>query len=360
LGIWALLGFVVLSLVVIVRMATGVGPNLPGAELGLVDDPTTYEYCTPEPSLIETPTTPPPPDGRWREEPALPAPRDELKAVTLDGRILIANGHGLTEDDQAISQSIVQAFDPASDSYEGVTDSPLPLDHAVAAAYRGDLYLVGGFSNGEPQDRLWRYSSDTGEWDELASMQTARYAPAGAVVGDKLYVAGGSTGELETPYRSMEVYDFETGEWQAGPDMPTPRHHVSGAALDGQLYVIGGRRPGDFAIDAVERFDPQAGVWKQLPPLPQGTGGNAAVAANGELVVVAGGDDMGYDGGGTWVTPSVWAFDPQRAKWRRLPDLPVPRHGHAATVADGRIYVFGGSPCPGFGQTDSVVSLSAR
>ena len=33
------------------------------------------------------------------------------------------------------------------------------------------------------------------------------------------------------------------------------------------------------------------------------------------------------------------------------------RHGHAAAFADRRIIVFGGSPCPGFGELSSAESL---
>jgi hypothetical protein len=37
--------------------------------------------------------------------------------------------------------------------------------------------------------------------------------------------------------------------------------------------------------------------------------------------------------------------------------METPRHAHAAVAAAGRLVVFGGAPCPGFGQTRSVESL---
>jgi streptogramin lyase len=64
----------------------------------------------------------------------------------------------------------------------------------------------------------------------------------------------------------------------------------------------------------------------------------------------------GNDEAGT-VTGAVQAFDPKRGEWTRWPDLRTPRHGHGAEVADGRIWVFGGSACAYFNATERVESL---
>ena len=84
------------------------------------------------------------------------------------------------------------------------------------------------------------------------------------------------------------------------------------------------------------------------------------MATEDEVVVTGGGDDLGTDGVDPWVTGAVWSFEPATQSWRRLANLIQPRHGHAAAVAQGRIYVLGGAPCPSFGETDSVESLQIR
>ena len=180
--------------------------------------------------------------------------------------------------------------------------------------------------------------------------------------GRFLYVASGVTqGKLEgDPSATVEIFDLEQGRWLAAPDLPTPRHHSGAAVLDGKLYVAGGRRPGDFSLDAFERFDPDHNEWEALPPIPQGTGGPAVVATDEEVLVIGGGDDMGEGERGPWVTRAAWAFDPDQERWRRLPNLHVARHGHAAAVSGDRVYVFSGSPCPGYGMTSSVESLRVR
>jgi N-acetylneuraminic acid mutarotase len=224
--------------------------------------------------------------------------------------------------------------------------------------YRGDLYVVGGDSNGQPSSGLWRYTPDEGEWETLPSMATPRAGHASGVIGDRLYVIGGTTdtafAEFErAPLTSLEIYDFKAGEWSRGPDMPTGRHHFDAAVLDGQLYAVGGRTPGDYSLDTVERFDPERGEWESLTPLPLGVGGQGVETVAGRVVVVSGGDDLEE-----WVTPTTWALDPDEGEWRRLPDVTVPRHGYASATLGDKIYIFGGAPCAGYGRTGSAESLS--
>jgi N-acetylneuraminic acid mutarotase len=142
--------------------------------------------------------------------------------------------------------------------------------------------------------------------------------------------------------------------------MPTGRHHLAAAALDGMLYVIGGRAPDNFSLSVAERYDPSKGRWQRIPPLPRGAGGLEAVAAGGRVVVTGGDDEDRLQQGGGWVTPAVWSYRPGAPRWRRLPDLSQARHGHAAVGLGGRVYVFEGSPCPGYGRLRSAESLAVR
>ena len=251
----------VASAVVIVRLTTGLGPDLPGEELGLTEPPPA-EPCSVDPADDLTPVSPRPAAGKWRDEDALPLPRNEVRASTLEGRVYAVGAQELTADGRAISSGIVHSFEPATGEYESVPDVPAPVDHAVVVTHGDHLYLVGGAANGAPTNAAWRYSPGSREWQELAPMQVARYAPAGAVIGHRLYVVGGAASDTGPPFSSMEIYDFKTGEWLAGPEMPTARHHHSAAALEGELYVAGGREPADFSLDTFERFDPETGEWE--------------------------------------------------------------------------------------------------
>jgi non-specific serine/threonine protein kinase len=246
-------------------------------------------------------------------------------------------------------------FDPAAGTYESLPDVPQRLDHAAFVAYKDAIYVIGGYADTRPLADVWRYSVGTGEWNALAPMRIARGSPAAAMVGDKIYVAGGSRDEQGArtgALSSVEVYDISTGNWSAAPEMPTPRHHHGAAVLDGRLVVVGGRNDDDLSLDVVEQFDPASGRWTRLPSLPAGAGGVSVVTTGGRIVAIGGGDDEE-----AWVTPATWALDPAGDEWRRLADLNVARHGHGAAVVGQDVYVFAGAPCPGYGRTDAVELL---
>jgi N-acetylneuraminic acid mutarotase len=317
------------------------------ALLGFTDDPA----CTPDAIHVRYPNNSASAAGTWSEAESYPRSRDEVRAVALGGQIYV--GTGLTVRDGAFtSLSEFFRFDPSRGTYESLADVPQRLDHAALVAHDHAIYVIGGYVDTRPLAEVWRYSVKTEAWTALAPMRIARGSPAAAVIGDKIYVAGGSKddqGAVTGALSSVEVYDIATGAWSSAPDMPTPRHHHGAASLGGRLFVVGGRNDDDLSLDVVEQFDPANGRWTRLPSLPAGAGGVAVVAAGDRIVAVGGGDDDEL-----WLTPAAWAYDPASATWTRIADLRVARHGHAAAAVGSDVYVFAGSPCPGYGHTDAV------
>jgi len=348
------LGIVVMGVLglLLLVVLSGLGPNLPGPKLreiiGVAEPPPVLKACVPKPSGVRGPPSPKPAGGRWRRLPDAPYERDEVRAAAVGDTVFLANGHGPKTE----SIGRVETFDVRTRRYGRAPSTPVPLDHAGMVTYGGEIYVVGGYENGESSNRLFRYSPRSRRWSELPGMRVARGGMVAEVVGNRLYVAGGAEETDKEPTSIVESYSFASEEWRAEPDMPTPSQHVAGASLDGKLYAIGGRNPGDLSLDLFERFDPASGRWERLPALPFGSGGLAATATGDRVIAIAGGDD---DEG--WVTPAVWAFDPGAGRWSRLPDLRVPRHGHAATAARGQLLVFGGAPCARYGRTGAAESL---
>ena len=330
--------------------------DLPGdwkAELG-------FEYRVPDnPCQLglyrKSPRAPRPLPGRWRFEPEIPRTIFEGSAVAVGPVIYTAGGS------PPGNLRTVLAFDTRSGRWSRPTVLPNGLNHSQATARDGKLYLAGGFLEGEEAtDSLWRYDPETDEWAQLPSMGLPRAGAAAAVIGDKLYVAAGTPqtfglDDPPPPYRRLEIYDFATRSWSTGPDAPFAVHHVSAAALGGKLYMAGGRVDHEASSGKFFRYDPASERWEELPDLPLGpTSSAAVVAAGGKVVVIGGDDELGWEGGGGWVTPSAWAYDPRTNRWQRLPDLEIERHAHGGAVTGGRIYAIAGSPCPGL-QPDGPV-----
>jgi hypothetical protein len=336
----------------------GAGPELPGPPvrewLGVAEDelPTA---CEPSPAR-ERDFGPAPASPAWQEETPSPTDSPEPGAVVIGDSVYIVGG----QDREGTSADLWRFHDGR---FTKEPDAPVAIDHPVVAAHGDDLILASGYVDGtEATNRAWSYSTKTREWRELPSMRIARGAAAGGVIGDRLYVVGGTPvfGDEDEPHASLEIFDFEEGRWLPGPDIPTARHHMPAAVADSKLYVAGGRRVGDLSLDAFEVFDPATGRWSSLPPLPHGVGASAMAEVGGKLVNTGGGDDTDWREGGGWTTQAVFEYDPEAERWTRLADLSHPRHGHVAAALDDRVFVFRGAPCPGYGLTANTESLSVR
>jgi N-acetylneuraminic acid mutarotase len=306
------------------------------------------DECEPAPNLASP----------WLEGPALAEPRDEPRAIALGGDIYLVGGTlGLEEispDHYLLDASDeLTRFDPRTGRYEKLAPLPRPLNHIGLTAYRGDIYVAGGYGrrvDAKTSRAFFGYDPETDRWSRLPDMPVPRAAGAVGILGHRLIWAGGA--EDSVAKSEVFAYDFRSRRWSRLPSLHTRREHVGEAVLDGRLYVLGGRAPQSLAVDTAERFDPRSARWETLPRMPVPSGGLAAVSLGDAVVAVSGGDD-----GAETVTGAVQEFSPSRDEWRLLPALRTARHGHGAAVADDEVWVFGGSDCAYFNATDEVEHL---
>ena len=297
--------------------------------------------------------------GSWRQEPPVPDGTVEGGVTAVGGTVYAAGGsapHDLRR---------VLAFNVRQRRWSEPTRLPVGLNHFQPVAYKGALYVTGGFLEGNhPTGRFFRYEPSTTSWSELPSMRVTRGATGAAVIQDRLYVVGGGPNDFPEQEvqgeTTLEIYDFRTRRWTRGPDMRVRRHHLAAAAVDGKLYALGGRRRGDQSLNSVERYDPGQRRWETLPSIPLGVSAHGAVGAGGRLVVVGGADETGWEKGGGWVTPAAWALEPSSLRWSRLPDLRTERRGFGAAFSRGRVYAVTGAPCSGLGPKGPAATRSVE
>ena len=210
------------------------------------------------------------------------------------------------------------------------------------------MYLVGGYQDGNvEQATLLRYDPARNRWSSLPPMPTARGALTAAVIGDRLYAAGGAVDG--TALTTLEVYDFKTGRWSPGPPMRVAREHLAGAATKTAFYALAGRAPGNFTV--AERYVPAKNAWEQLPDLKHSRGGTAAATLGDGRIVIAGGEERA----GT--IPEVELFDPRNRRWSALADMPRPRHGLGVVARGQTVYTVQGGVKPGFSFSSAIESL---
>jgi non-specific serine/threonine protein kinase len=242
----------------------------------------------------------------------------------------------------------VDIYSPGTRRWRRGPDLPVAVNHAMAASYRGRLYVVGGYS-GAGQTLRATFMLTGRRWRRLAPLPAARAAAGAAVVDGRLFIIGGVR-RPGTLARVAYALDLRRHRWATLPG-PTPREHLAAAALGDKVYAIAGRLGGiDTNLTVVESFTPGARTWSAAPPVPEPRGGTGATRAGGRLISIG-----GEAPGGT--TDSAFAYDPMAKQWDRLPDLPTPRHGLAVVGIGSRVYVIGGGPRPGLFVSGANESL---
>jgi N-acetylneuraminic acid mutarotase len=155
-------------------------------------------------------------------------------------------------------------YDTQADRWQTLAPMRHAREHVIGAAIGGRFYAVGG------RDRprydlahLEEYDPATKTWTERPPMPTGRSGGAGAVLDGKLYVFGGE-GNPASPlgiFGEVEAYDPATNSWRKLAAMATPRHSVPAAVVGNRIYLPGGTpradnlRPRDVVSEVVTLFD---------------------------------------------------------------------------------------------------------
>jgi N-acetylneuraminic acid mutarotase len=281
----------------------------------------------------------------WEPRPSLRYPRAGLGVVTVGRDILAIGGFNFP------APGAVREFDVVESrkvSGPGLWHKVAPMrtarDNFAAAVLGGRVYVAGGFGKAGDLADVEVYDPRTGRWTARKPLPQPRNAPGAAMFGGLLYVAGGVVDEQIT--NTMIVYDPGRNSWRTVAPMRTPRAQMRLVAAGRYLYAIGGRGDG-MSFTAVEPYDPRSNSWRTMAPMRERRAAPCVVATTAGdrhvLVVVAGAQ---FSATGTFVTGlrTTEVYDIATGRWRHIaPLLPVVRASFGCAVdADGAILAIGG------------------
>ena len=217
---------------------------------------------------------------------------------------------------------------------------PSPLAYGVSVTHARGLVCVGGSDSRQHHASvlMLRWANGRLEIEPLLGMSNPGANLSGALIGDTIYVVGGTarpeaTNAVNT-FISMNLAVKRPG-WRTLEPLPGPgRMLATAGAHDGSFYVFGGAalHPGadgkpvrDWRRDAW-RYTPGRG-WKRIADLPRAAvaAPSPAPIANGKLLIL-GGDD-----GAQVNTPpaqhqgfrrDVLAYDPKTDRWEQSGEMP--------------------------------------
>lgn len=343
----------------------------------------------------------------WREGPPLPEPRwHHASAATQDGYVMVFGGRVLAGPKRRYNYGegdlACVYYDPRAKQWKHAERPPgfkhpttrhlRPRKGEAAAGEKVDRTLPGipgvaGFPYEVPfatVDRLGKghvfsgtrsqfFDPRSGTWGQPEGPMYHSYAwkrslswfdgttptwksrslgIAATGPDGRMYLVGGvgyrwkMTSSDRQVLAGLDIYDLDSNEWRRGADMKIERQSLAAAfGPNGKLYVFGGCRcngaSGDpNAVAMTEVYDPKSDTWSEAAPMPEPRLLHAAATgADGRIYLIGGTQRWGRG------DPSdrVDIYDPATDSWKRGPSLRVARSGHtASTTGDGTIWVVGG------------------
>ena len=129
------------------------------------------------------------------------------------------------------------------------------------------LYVCGGMLEADFVTKAERFDTVGNKWEEIASMQQARWCASGVATEGKIFVAGGRE-NLRSLWKTCEIFNISTNEWQLIGSLKVPRADGRMVCLKGTLYVLGGMNQGWRSELSVECYDPTEDKWIEKTTIP--------------------------------------------------------------------------------------------
>lgn len=196
-----------------------------------------------------------------------------------------------------------------------VPKSPMPAvrGYSSTAVIGNRLYIIGGEdSAGHDTNTLWEWNESTDTWTiksplpnfPLGTPNLSAQAGA-AVIGNIIYLAGGTTIEVETvstPTYGNALWDWNQAlnSWSQDTSFPAVgnrgRMWPAVGSIGNKIYVVGGYTLGSiftsfpYVADTLYEWDQGSGTWSVKAPLPSARYFAGCCTIGTKLYVVGGSD----------------------------------------------------------------------
>lgn len=290
--------------------------------------------------------------ANWSTGIPMPTARIGAASGVVNGKIFILGGSNTVFPPPAGTMAVVEAFDPLSFSWTSMTPMIVPRFAGGDATLGTIIYIAGGTAVGGPiaggpnyQNTVLAYDTATGSSSIIGYLQVARFRTAAGIIGEKLYVAGGSGGASGAALDSIEEYNLVTNTSVVKATLPVPTDLPAAVAFGGKLYIIGGFDASGNPINSCLEYDPATNTLLPKNPMPMARGGmGGAVVFNNKIYVLGGAVNPGPPPITTF--SEIQEYDPLSDTWQLAGTLPTVRWGFAAEVSDAlpdRLFLIGGS-----------------
>jgi N-acetylneuraminic acid mutarotase len=184
----------------------------------------------------------------WTRGPDLPSPRGAGAAAMAGRKIYFFGGMNLSRTVDMGTHWVLD-LDNQSAGWQRLADMPNPRNHLTGIAYGGKVYAIGGHWQQEAaavtQDEVDRYDPATDEWTRVADTPVTprSQTPAATFVWKNQILVVGGADATEHSTTRISAYDPVLDRWEDVGHLPAARRATDAALIDGRIVVTTGNDP---------------------------------------------------------------------------------------------------------------------
>lgn len=276
-------------------------------------------------------------EDSWATMAEVPTPREGLGVAVVNGKIYAIGGY-----DGNGHLGVNEEYDPATNTWVMKKPMPTPRSRVGITVYQNKICVMGGSTDSGFTGANEVYDPVTDTWEVKASMPAGgRSELAVNAVNGKIYLIGGSFHIMwSIPSNLTEVYDPETDTWTTKASMPTAVYGCASAVVNNKIYVIENSYSGEiqnFRLNQI--YDQETDTWSYGQPIPiraaeAATAATTGVYAPKRIYVIGGGESYSYG--------LNQVYDPATDTWTNGTLMPTPRQSLGVAVLNDTLYAIGG------------------
>ncbi|XP_022170913.1 ring canal kelch homolog isoform X2 [Myzus persicae] len=190
------------------------------------------------------------------------------------------------------------------------------------------IFAVGSYKSKSHSVQMLDLSSQTPYWVRMPDMLVGRTHFRVCVLGNCVYVVGGSS-------NSAEVFDVSIEEWRMVSSMSATRSNFGIGVLNNLIYVVGGYDGSSCQhCKSVECYDPSLDTWILVAEMSRCRSSVGIGILDGVMYAIGGNNGSTY-------LKSVEAYTSNTGVWTTIADMNLERYNPVVAL-DGLLYVMGG------------------
>ncbi len=276
----------------------------------------------------------------------MPTVRGGFGLAVVGGKIYAIGG--INQDNAPLST--VEEYNPVTNMWTSKASLPTARSGFAVAVYNNKIYAIGGtVGGGGYLGNNEVYDPVTNTWATKTSMPTPRADLSANTVNDAIYLMGGKRYSSSDPFYTEtdvnECYDPVNDSWSTKTPLPTGVQGHGSAVVGNKIYVLGGSReptsPGTtILVNSNQVYDAQTDQWSLATPLPNVVSYGAAAATEGyqalQRIYYIGGFNMSE------YTGQAKALNLSNNSWSNIESMPTPRAYLELVVVNDVLYAIGG------------------